>query len=148
MKLKKFEPGHVMMNELFPSDFGKLVNRFFNDDVSEVSAANRFFRPSTDIQETESHYELSLSLPGMKKEDIKIELNQNELVISGERKDKRAESNNKLHLNEIIYGKFSRRFYLPDHVDPEKIQASFEDGMLHISIAKAEAKKPKLIQVK
>ena len=148
MKIKKFEPRHFATNEVFPVSFNHLINRFFADDMENFSGGGSFFRPSTDIVETENSYEVHLSLPGMKKEDIKIELNDNELMISGERKNKSERSENKWHLSEISYGKFSRKFYLPDQVDRENIEAGFEDGILVVNIAKTAAQKPKVIDVK
>jgi HSP20 family protein len=148
MKIKQFEPRHFMSNEHFPVSFNHLINRFFSDDVNEVGKSTNFFRPSTDITEDENAYEVHLSLPGLKKKDIKIEVNNNELMISGEREHKRESNENKWHLSEISYGKFSRKFHLPDQVNTESITAEFEDGMLIVKIDKTEAQKPRLIDVK
>ena len=148
MKIKKFEPRRYMTNEMFPVSFNHLIDQFFSDDLGEQGAGNSFFRPSTDIIETDDSYEVHLSLPGLKKEDIKIELNDNVLLISGERENRSEKKENKWHLSEISYGKFSRRFQLPEQVDKDKIEAGFEDGILKVMISKTEAEKPRLINVK
>ncbi len=148
MKLKKIEPRNYWMQDVFPTNFNQLVNSFFNDNVNEVHAAESFFKPSTDIMETDNSYELNIALPGIAKKDIKIELNNGELVVSGERKNQREENSERYHLSEISYGKFTRRFYLPDNIDSDKIDAKVEDGILHLVVPKSEAVKPKMINVK
>lgn len=148
MKLKKFEPRDYWMNDVFPSNFNALVNSFFNQDVEETYPGHSFFKPSTDIKETENSFELNIALAGIKKDDIKIEVNEGVLTVSGERHDKSEKKEDKYHLSEISYGKFTRRFSLPEQVDQDNIEASVEDGILHLSIPKSEKVKPKLISVK
>ncbi|MBR9861519.1 Hsp20/alpha crystallin family protein [bacterium] len=148
MKIKQYQPGHFMTNDVLPVSFNHLINRFFSDEVNEMSEQKSFFKPSTDIIENEAGYELHLSLPGMNKKDIKIELDNHDLLISGERKNVSENEDNKWHLSEISYGKFSRRFHLPELVDQNNIEAQFEDGILKVKIAKTEAQKPKVIDVK
>ncbi|MFY0644022.1 MAG: Hsp20/alpha crystallin family protein [Bacteroidia bacterium] len=148
MKLKKIEPRNYWMSDLFPSNFNNLVNTFFDNDVSEVSPSTAFFRPSTEIKETDHSFDVLLSIPGIKKDEVSIELHNGVLEVSGERKNEKEEKNEKYHLSEITYGKFTRRFQLPDNVDPDKIDASVEDGILKLSIPKSEDKKPKQISVK
>ena len=148
MKLKKMEPRNYWMQDVFPSNFNQLVNSFFNENVSEVHAGNAFFRPSTDIKETDTSFEVEIALAGIKKDDIKIELNNGVLMVSGERSSKKEENTGKYHLNEIQYGKFSRRFTLPENTNADKIEAKVEDGVLFLSIPKSEEVKPKLISVK
>jgi HSP20 family protein len=125
-----------------------LVNSFFGSDVNEVSGNQAFFRPSMDLVEKADAYELTASIPGLQKEDVSIELKKGELLISGERTNTRTENGDKVHLSEIVYGKFSRRFYLPENVDAQAIDAKFENGLLHISIPKSEEVKPKKIEIK
>lgn len=148
MKLKKFEPRDYWMNDVFPSNFNSLVNSFFNQDVEETFPGHSFFKPSTDIMETEQSFEVNIALAGIKKEDIKIEVNDGVLTVSGERKSNTEKKEDKFHLSEITYGKFTRRFSLPEQVNQDKIEASVEDGILHLSIPKSEKVKPKLISVK
>lgn len=82
-------------------------------------------------------------LPGVDKADVKVALEQGILTIQGERKQRREEKDEKLHRVESAYGRFVRRFAMPDDVDPEKILATFDKGVLDVRIAKlAVAKKP------
>ena len=148
MKLKKVEPRNYWMSDLFPSNLNHLVNNFFDNDVSEVSPNTAFFRPSTEIKETGHSFDVLLAIPGIKKDEVNIELNNGVLEISGERKNEKKEENEKFHLSEISYGKFTRRFQLPDNVDLEKIDATANDGILKVSIPKREETKPKQISVK
>ena len=148
MKIKKIGPRNYWMNDMFPSSFNSLVKDFFDNEVNEVYPSKAFFKPSTDITETDDAFELEISVPGIKKDEIKIELNNGVLEISGERKNQREEAKDKYHLSEITYGKFTRRFTLPDNVDADKIDAHVEDGVLSLSIPKSEERKPRLIDVK
>ena len=147
MKLKRIEPTNYWMNDIFPSNFNALVNSFFNEDVEENRGFNAF-RPSADIKETNESFELNIAIPGVSKEDIKIELNNGILEVSGERKSITDENTDKYHLKEIKMGSFSRRFQLPDNTNTNEIDANVEHGVLHISIPKMEEVKPKLISVK
>lgn len=103
------------------------------------------FLPSCDINESEDHVMLSFDVPGVKKEDIHIEVKGNSLIISGERRNER---NNKTTIrHEKYYGKFERSFELPNSINAEKIEAHFENGVLNIALPKAEAEKGRTIQI-
>ena len=75
MKLKKVEPRNYWMSDMFPTNFNRLVNQFFDENVSEMSPNQAFFRPSTEIKENDDSFNLNISVPGIKKNEIKIELN-------------------------------------------------------------------------
>lgn len=134
------------MSDVFNSNFDHLVKNFFDNEVREEHP--RAYRPHTDITESEDAFSIALSLPGIKKEEIKISLNNNVLEVSGERKSEKKENTAQYRLKEIHYGKFARRFELPENVDADKINAEMEDGILNLSIPKSEEKKPRLIDVK
>ena len=148
MKLKKVEPTNYWMSDMFPTRFEDLVKSFFDSDVSEVHPREAFFRPSTDIKENDDRFEIVLAIPGIQREDVKIELSNGVLEVSGERKQEHEEHNDKWHLSEMVYGKFSRRFNLPDQVDAERIDAQVKDGILRVIVPKSEEKKPKMIDIK
>lgn len=99
------------------------------------------FTPSCDINETKDHYLVSFDTPGVKKEDIKIEVQGNELVISGER----HRENTLRH--ERAYGKFERTFELPTSINADKIEAQYENGVLSVALPKAEAAKGRTVQI-
>jgi HSP20 family protein len=93
-----------------------------------------------DIYENEKSFELHVAVPGMKKDDFKLDLKDNFLTISGERKFTREKNDNNFHSVETQYGSFSRAFSLPENVDGSKISAKYADGILEVSLPKDEKK--------
>ena len=104
--------------------------------------------PRVDIAETEKEFIIKAEVPEVKKEEVKISVDNGILSIRGERKQEKEEKGKKFHRVERYYGSFTRSFTLPDNVDETKIEASFKDGMLNIQIPKSEKSKPKAIDVK
>ncbi|HTE32327.1 MAG TPA: Hsp20/alpha crystallin family protein [Chryseolinea sp.] len=127
-------------NEYIPTTFGNLVDRFFNDSLSRAGGSASSFVPKVDILESEKAYEISVAAPGLSKDDFKIDLNDNFLSISGERKFSKDKKENKLHVVETLYGSFKRSFSLPQNVDVSNISASYADGILEITVPKDEKK--------
>jgi len=125
-------------SDFVPSTFSSLVDRFFNDSM--VRNGGSVFSPKVDVIENENSYEVHLAVPGVSKEDFKIELNDNHLTISGERKftDEKKEKN--YHSVETQFGSFSRSFALPENVDGTKISAKYNNGILELVIPKDEKK--------
>ena len=108
---------------------------------------SEFFAPQCEILDSEKSYGVSLDVPGLKKEDIEIEVKDNHLYVTGERKlETRTEKNNVLR-NERRYGKFSRVFTLPPNVNADHIEARFEHGVLDIHIPKEEKAQAKKISI-
>lgn len=130
---------------LMPKRFSDIMDDFFSD---MVSTSRDSFIPSMDISETDNQFLISAELPGMKKEDININLENRRLTISGERKFEQKEDGETYHRVETRYGSFSRSFQLPNSVDEESVQAKYEDGLLKITIDKTEDKVKKQIEVK
>lgn len=106
--------------------------------------------PAVDIAEKDTAFEMTVELPGMEEKDVQIKLANGNLVISGEKKEEKEESRKDYHLSERHFGAFQRIFSLPENVDPDRIEASFQKGVLSISLPKRpEAAQPeKLIPVK
>lgn len=129
--------------DLFSKTFNDIVDEFFNEERYRRDS----FIPSVDIAEDEEQFTISASLPGMKKDDISIDLENGRLSISGERKMETEEKNRNYHRVESQYGSFSRSFYLPDTIDEETVQAKYEDGVLNISIQKSKEKVKKQIEI-
>lgn len=123
-------------------EFDQMFENFF-DTRPTGYAASRTLRPAYDIEETDSHYVLSFDLPGMKQEDINIEVQDRVISISGERK---REASGVRH-SERFYGRFERQFSLPDNVNAETVEANYEHGVLKIALPKLEAVKPKKVQI-
>ena len=106
------------------------------------------FRPSCDVSETNEHYLISFDMPGVKKEDIKIEIQGNELVISGERQRELKDDNSEARIrHEKVYGRFERSFALPTSIASDKIEAQYENGVLDIVLPKAEEAKSRTVQI-
>jgi HSP20 family protein len=104
--------------------------------------------PLVDISEDEKEYLIKAEIPEMKKEDIKISVEDNVLSISGERKYEKDEKGKKYHRVERAYGSFLRSFTLPDDADGSKVGAEYKDGVLKVHLPKSEKAKPKTIEVK
>jgi len=131
--------------DLFSRNFNDIVDEFFNN--ASTNYRKDSFMPSVDVSETDKQFEVSVELPGLKKEDINVDLEKGSLTISGERKFKNEEEGKNYHRVETQYGKFSRSFYLPDIIDEDSILAKYEDGILHISINKSDEKVKKQIEI-
>ena len=128
------------VNDFVPTSFSNLIDRFFNESLSRAGGSAYSFVPKVDIFETEKAYELHLAVPGVTKEDFKIDLDDNQLTVSGERKFSKEKKENNLYVVESQYGNFSRAFSLPEDVDASKITAAYNNGVLEISIPKDEKK--------
>jgi len=104
--------------------------------------------PLVDITEDEKEYVVKAEIPEMKKEDIKINVNEDVLTVSGERKYEKEEKGKKYHRVERAYGSFMRSFTLPEDADGTKVNAEYKDGVLKVHLPKSEKAKPKAIEVK
>ena len=104
--------------------------------------------PRVDIRESEKSFQIKAEVPGVRKEDVKVTLENGILSISGERKFEKEEKGKKYHRIEHSYGSFLRSFGLPENADPGHVDAKFSDGVLTVHVAKSEAAKPKQIEVK
>jgi HSP20 family protein len=128
------------------------INRLFEDFFPEgilegAKGMNGFWNPVVDIYDTKENTVIKADLPGLKKEDIAINIEGNVLSISGERRMEEEEKKDNYYRRERSYGMFKREFTLPASVDHEKITADFKDGVLKVEIPKPEEKKPKTIAV-
>lgn len=134
MTLIKYEPFKELEN--FNDKIQSLLNTFpdFNSEYEES------FYPKIDISEDEKNIYVDSELPGIKKNNLKISLNDNILNISGEKKNEREEKNISFYRTERTYGSFSRSFTIPGEINPDTIDAKFEDGILKIVIEKLKEK--------
>jgi HSP20 family protein len=125
-------------------DFERIADAFLRPTYTHTVG----FQPSCDISETESHYMVSFDMPGVKKENIKVEVQGNKLVVSGERQREAAVQDGEATLRtERVYGKFERSFLLPNSANAEKIEAHFENGILNVALPKAETAKSKSVKI-
>lgn len=140
MTLIKFNPAKEFFRDrVMQGEISSIFDSFFNDGLGKFER-NVFFTPRVDVMEKEKQFEVHVALPGLKKEEINVEVENNVLTVSGERKIKNESKEEKYHMVENFYGKFSRSFTLPENVDPSKIDAQFEDGILNIALPKSEVK--------
>jgi HSP20 family protein len=102
----------------------------------------------TDVSEDENALQIGMELPGVDPDDVRLSLENNVLTIRGEKRQQIDENNERVHRFERVYGVFERTFVLPNTVDPDKIDARFENGVLIVRIPKAERARPREIQVK
>ena len=124
--------------------FDSFFNSFFDDNKVTTSK----WIPATDITEDENKYELHFELAGLTKEDININIEKNVLTVSGERKSFDEDKKKNYHRIERHYGRFSRSFTLSDNTNSDEINAEFENGILTVTVPKAEEVKPKVIEIK
>jgi len=125
------------------------LNRYFGKRGNgDESLTVTQWAPAVDVSETEKEFQIRAELPDIKKEDVKVTVEEGILTIQGERKAEKEEKGKKFHRIERSYGSFLRSFSLPDDADATKIAAEFKDGMLNIRLPKAEKPKPKTTEVK
>lgn len=131
---------NTVLNDYVPTTFSHLVDRFFNESVGRSGGSAYSFVPKVDIIENEKSFAILLAVPGMKKEDFKIDLNEHRLSVSGERKFTGQTDEKHFRSIETQYGAFSREFLLPENVDAEKIEAKYDAGILELIVPKDEKK--------
>ena len=128
-------------NDYRPISFKSFVDNFSPDEFNGGSMQS--FTPKVDISESERKFEVQLHIPGVNKEEISIDLDEKELVISGERKFEDEKKDKNFHSVESYYGSFRKSFHLPDSVAREKIDASYQNGILFVKLPKDEKKSAK-----
>ena len=130
-------------------EMNRLFNTFF--DAPAPSGGNggslRRWIPPMDLVETDGHYVLRADLPGLSEEDISIEVENNVLTISGERKAEHEQEGEGYYRVERAFGTFQRALTLPDGVDPDSVAASFDKGVLEVRVPKPEETKPRRVSI-
>jgi HSP20 family protein len=146
MTLVRFKPSQkdFFVDSMIPSNMMNLIDNMFNDSIARFDR-HTFFSPKVDVIETAGQYELSLAIPGIERENVSIELEKNMLKISGEKHQRKLQEGEKFHQVENQYGKFSRTFNLPENVNKDAVEASFNNGVLTVLIPKMESKETKSI---
>jgi HSP20 family protein len=142
MTLVKWNPARTLWN--WNED---LFNTFF-DENSLITRNRDSYYPAVDVEEDDSAYHVTMELPGMEKKDINISYHDGVLRISGEKVEKKEDSNKNYHYYERRFGKFERAFRIHTDIIEDKIDASFNNGVLKVEVPKAEVAKPKQIEVK
>ena len=129
-----------VLNDYVPTSFTNLIDRFFNESLTRGGGSAYAFVPKVDIVENEKDFQLHVAVPGVNKEDFNIDLKDNLLTISGERKFNKEKNEKNFFSIETQYGSFSRSFALPENIDASKINAKYENGILEITLPKDEKK--------
>lgn len=119
-------------------------NLFDDDFFSSMPSRTTNSMPAVNIREDDKNYFLELAVPGIEKKDIKIDINEDVLTISSEKKNEMEESKEGYTRKEFSYSSFVRSFYIPENVNPDSIQANYNEGILTISLPKHEEDKKKL----
>ena len=125
-----------------PEPFSSEINRLFDSLFEPVNGT-----AAMDLVEAEDHFVLKADLPGLGEDDVAIEVQDNVLTVSGERKTEHERKEKGFYRLERSFGRFSRSLTLPEGVDADKISASFDTGVLSISIPKPEERKPRRIEI-
>jgi HSP20 family protein len=143
MELVKFEPLPVTGN------FRWLFNDLFDDNLGRAPArpSVRQWYPAVDVLESKDAYLIRAELPGMKRDEIKVEIKDGNLVLSGETKTEKPADGVEYRHVERVAAKFWRSFSLPETANPNGIEASYKDGILEVSVPKAPEAKPRQIEI-
>jgi HSP20 family protein len=134
----------IKNKSLFPeltTDFfetGKLFPSFFDTNGDLFDWKNNFVMPNVNISETDKEFKIELAIPGHDKKDIKVEVNNGVISISGEKKETKNEERKNYKRQEFSYDKFSRSFVIPDNSLPDKIDAKYEKGLLLLTLPKKD----------
>lgn len=127
-------------------EISKMQKHFFEKLFDEYRLSSGYM-PSAELEETEREYILNFDLPGMKKEDIKIDVLGNQLRVSGERKESKESKDRGIFHTERFYGLFERSFTLPQNTKSDEISADYEDGVLKVKVPKAEPGKTQQVKI-
>ena len=143
-KLMKFDP--LRRN----TDLFSIMDDIFNNGISSWNGGSLMMsQPKVNIKEDETSYQMELAAPGLKKEDFNVSIEDDHLIVSAQVSHEEKEDLDNYMRREFNYSSFERRYYLPDSVDADKIEAKYLDGVLHLRIPKVEEVKPesKMIEI-
>jgi HSP20 family protein len=144
MALVRWDPGREL--DSLQSDMNRLFDSFFGGRTP-TGVGNRRWMPAMDLVETDETLILRADLPGLGKDDVEIEVKDNVLTVSGERKTEHEEKAEGFYRAERAFGRFSRSLSLPEGIDADRVSASFDRGVLEVKIPKPEERKPHRVQI-
>jgi len=148
MALIRWEPARELQS--FQQEMNRLFGTFFDSQAGNGSAAGTLARrwiPAMDLVEDGERYVLRADLPGVREQDVKVELEENVLTVSGERRSEHEQRGDGYQRVERASGSFSRSLVLPEGVDPQQIHARIENGVLEVSIPKPVERKPHRVAI-
>jgi HSP20 family protein len=146
MALVRWEPVRELSS--IQNEMNRLFNTFFDTPTpGNGTATPRRWIPAMDLVETDEHFVLKADLPGLAESDVNIEVEDNVLTVSGERKAEHEDKREGYVRVERAYGSFRRSLTLPEGVDPEAVTASFDNGVLEVRVPKPEERKPRRVAI-
>jgi HSP20 family protein len=149
MALVRWEPVRELTS--LQSEMNRLFNTFFDSPSTASGGGNgssvRRWLPAMDLVETDTHFVLRADLPGLSEEDVAIELEDNVLTVTGERKAEHEDKREGFYRVERTFGQFRRSLTLPEGVEAEAIEARFDKGVLEVRIPKPEERKPRRVAI-
>ncbi len=145
MELVRWDPFKEISS--LRDEIDRLFDSFFGRIPAVPSEREVAWHPAINLEETEDKFIVKAELPGLKKDDIKVQVTEDGLIISGERKFEREEKGKTYHRIEMAYGKFQRMISFPAQVKPEGAKATYKDGILTVEIPKSEKARPKEIEI-
>lgn len=144
MELMKWTPTKELR------DFNRMLTHFFDEPFFPTEREDltvKTWAPRVDIFDTKDAFIIKAELPGIDKNDIKVDVDGRLLTLRGERKTETEDKGNTYYRREMYCGTFERTFTLPEAVDPALIKAEYKDGVLHLEVPKPEERKPKQIEI-
>ena len=144
MALIRWQPAREL--HTIQQEMNRLLGSAFDSQAGDGGALRRWI-PPMDLVEEDDHFVLRADLPGVNEDDIKVELEGNVLTISGKRKSEREDRKEGYYRIERASGSFSRSLTLPEGIEPDSVQASFEKGVLEVRVPKPEQRKPRRIAI-
>lgn len=138
--------GQYTNPELYNSPLSGFIENFFGEDI--LSREHAAFVPAVNLSEEKDKFTIELSAPGFDKEDLKLEVNEKTLTVSGTHKSEKENTEKNFTRKEFSYGSFQRKFALPEGVNAEAINAKYENGILNISLSKKQEEAKSKIEIK
>ena len=145
MTLTRWIPRNSLVG--YHNELSRIFNSFFGPTYEEESSLSPF-KPAVDIEENDKEFNVAVELPGIKKEDVKVNIKDNLLTISGEKKQETNVKEKNYNRTERAFGSFQRCFRLPEMVNQDSVSAEFNDGILNIIISKLKEAVSKQIEIK
>ena len=145
MALVRWQPVRELSS--LQNDMNRLVNTFFDTTTANGGTSPRRWIPAMDLVETDDHFVLRADLPGLSEDDVHIDVEDDVLTVSGERKAQHEDKREGYVRVERSYGSFRRSLTLPEGVEAEAVSASFDRGVLEVQIPKPEARKPRRVAI-
>jgi len=145
MAITRWRPFRDLLS--IQDEMNRLFDEFFGRSPARAEWTDGVWSPSVDVSETKDNVIIKAEMPGIKKDDVKISIQDNVLTMKGEKKQEKEEKDANYHRIERSYGSFCRSFTLPTSVKTDKIKATYKDGILTITLPKTEEVKPKEIPI-